>query len=317
MATYNAEKYLKQQLQSLFDQTDQDFFLTIRDNCSTDGTVQILRDCAARHPGKVTVIEGKENLGAKGNFAYLASVARGEYVMFSDADDVWLPHKIEVTRAEMRTQENRWGKGMPLLVFTDKKVVDQELNLIDSSFWNYARLKPSSIAHLNRLLVQNCVSGCTVMANRALMAKACPIPTEAVMHDWWLALVACAFGRVSFLPEPTMLYRQHGGNVLGAKGFRGLLGFARQGYQALKDLPEATVKKLIPRFLQAESFLNRFEQELSSEKKAIVEAFLSLRNQSWRKRNQILYRHQLYPKSFLHKCYFLLVTSMYQEQRND
>jgi len=134
MATYNAQEYLLPQLQSIFAQTDQSFHLTIRDNCSLDATVKIIQEFSTKYPGRITLIQGKENLGAKGNFAYLSQAARGDYVMFSDADDVWLPQKVEKTFAEMKKQEQIWGKETPLLVHTDLKVVDRNLKVVDESF---------------------------------------------------------------------------------------------------------------------------------------------------------------------------------------
>lgn len=316
MAAYNAEKYIVVQLQSILDQTEQRFCLTIRDNCSTDHTVRLIQEFSARYPGRITLIEGTENLGAKGNFAYLAGIAKGEYIMFSDADDVWFPHKIEITLAEMKRQESIWGENMPLLVDTDKKVVDRDLNVLDTSFWRYSNLKPTGQPELNRILAQNLISGCTLMVNRALFNSACPFPSEVVMHDWWLALIATAFGRVSFILEPTMLYRQHVDNVSQPKNYKGIVGIYRQVLSALRMLPFRIYLKctrkcapshlLDPRYEQAQVFLERYGHVLSPEQKRTTEAFVSLKRSSWFTRKKIIMKHRLYPKSFVHLLGLLL-----------
>lgn len=291
LATYNAAEYLLPQLQSIFAQTRQDFHLTIRDNCSTDDTCKILYDFAAKHPGKITIIEGEENLGAKGNFAYLIQKSRGDYVMFSDADDVWLPEKIASTRAEMLRLESTSSAKMPLLVHTDLKVVNRSLNILSESFWDYTQRSPETTDQLNRLLVQNTITGCTMMANRALLDLAQPIPKEAFMHDWWLGLVACAFGRVGMVKEPTMLYRQHGKNQIGAA----------------KSLNKNVSELLEVRHRQASAFLDRFESRLRPEQKEVVEAYVSMRNSGWLERKKTLFRHKFFCKKFSHNIALLLL----------
>src|SRR5690606_39057310 len=136
-------------------------------------------------------------------------------VMFSDADDCWFPDKISLTLDLMRVVEkDEGGARTPTLVHTDLAVVDRDLRPIADSLWQYQGVNPD-LTSLNRLLIQNCVTGCTVMVNRPLRELASPIPPGVVMHDWWMALVASSFGRIARIARPTLLYRQHGRNDTG------------------------------------------------------------------------------------------------------
>lgn len=220
MATYNGSKFLEAQLESLRTQSFTDWRLWVRDDGSSDNTVEIVRRCAAQDERVQLLAPDGLRLGAAMSFSNLMErfAAEGEYMMFCDQDDVWQADKIAVTLAKMREMEMCFGAGTPILVHTDLSVADRELKLLPPSFWHYQGLNPE-IKCLNRLLVQNNVTGCTVMANRALARLSCPVPPQAVMHDWWLALVAAAFGKIGHVARTTMLYRQHGGNSLGAKRY--------------------------------------------------------------------------------------------------
>lgn len=318
MATYNAQEFLLPQLQSIFSQTGPSFHLTIRDNASTDKTVAMIRAFASEHPGRVTLIEGTENLGAKGNFAYLAGMAQGDYVMFADADDVWMPQKIALTFAEMESLENKWGKETPLLVHSDLQVVDRTLRMIHPSFWDYTQRAVYQTNRLNKLLIQNSVTGNTVMVNRALLMRGCPIPPEAAMHDWWLTLVACAFGHIGVVEDATVLYRQHGNNVLGAReigGVRGMLCELQDGlkivagrlFQSSEKKGDLITKKFATRYLQAQAFLERYATSLTEEQRQLVEAFVSLQHSSWVVRKKLLLQHKLYPSTWVQRIGMFLL----------
>lgn len=308
MATYCAEKYLAEQLQSIFNQSDQRFRLLVRDNASTDGTIAILKEFSQKFPGRITIIEGKENLGAKGNFSFLANAAKEQYIMFADADDVWLPFKIEQTFNEMKRIEKKWGKACPLLVHTDLKVVDQNLNLLAESFWRYSRLDPQIAQNLHRQLVQNSVTGCTVMVNRALLDLALPIPPTAKMHDWWLALVAGAFGQISIIKTPTMLYRQHGRNDVGAKNRQGFLAIAKEIKRGMSASSRLDLKEhLVEKYRQAASFLSRYQAMLNSKQILMLEAFVSLEHCSWWNKRWLIFKHQFFENTLIRNAGMLLL----------
>ncbi len=220
LAVYNGERYLAQQINSLLEQTVKDIKIIIRDDGSCDRSAEIISDFAKRYPEKISVISGAPTGSALGNFSQLVKSADDDYIMFCDQDDVWLPEKIEKTLSVMQTAEKQ-TPDTPILVHSDVSVVDSNLHIVSPSFFEYQRLYQDNVC-LPRLLVQNYVTGCTVMINRALLDICGEIPDDCAMHDWWLALVAVIFGRIVCIDEPLMLYRQHGDNQVGAKSSHGM-----------------------------------------------------------------------------------------------
>ena len=130
LATYNGKKYLKQQLDSLLNQTFEDFKIIIRDDSSKDKTMDIIMEYKEKYPEKIKVIEDDVKCGSSvSNFMQLIKHATAPYIMFCDQDDYWLPNKIEISLKKMRQEEN--DKNKPILIYTDYKVVDSNLNSIN------------------------------------------------------------------------------------------------------------------------------------------------------------------------------------------
>ena len=220
LATYNGEAYLRSLLDSLLAQECAgDYAIIASDDGSTDTTPGILDEYAARYPGIVVRYRAPQRFGSsQAHFCHLmAKFADTPYLMFCDQDDIWHPDKIRCTRTVMETLP----QDLPALVHTDLRVVAQDLTELSPSFLRYSGLNGNRVA-LHELLVQNVVTGCTMMINRSLArlaAAALPVP-EMLMHDWWLALLAAACGNIRFLDAATIDYRQHGSNVVGAKNAR-------------------------------------------------------------------------------------------------
>lgn len=220
MATYNGEQFLKPQLESILAQSNQDWQLLIRDDGSDDNTMRIVEDYAERLPGKIRLVtDNGSRLGASLNFGKLLEYADTEYIMFSDQDDIWLPNKIEMTLNAMKATE-RIYPDKPILIHTDLQVMDSELNTIANSMWSYQKLFPEAGDDLNRIMAQNVVTGCTVMINKRARAVSIPVPGEAIMYDWWLALNVCRHGKIVYVSIPSILYRQHSRNWIGAQKAR-------------------------------------------------------------------------------------------------
>jgi len=249
MATYNGQDFIEEQIDSIINQTHKNIHLFIRDDGSKDDTLKIINKKIAEYPDKITLINSNDRLGVIGNFSALLKEVSGDYIMFSDQDDVWLPQKIDATLKKMKTAEAMLKDNLPILVHTDLKVVDRNLDILNPSFWNYTRLAPKKGQFLHQLLMQGVVTGCTMMINKPLADLVYPIPNEVIMHDWWIALVAAAFGKIDHVNAPTMLYRQHGKNQVGAKKE----SFLRAIVQAVKQ-PSEHAKK-------AESILNRQQKQ--------------------------------------------------------
>ncbi len=262
LATYNGQRYLQQQLHSLLGQTVASTRILIGDDGSSDGTLALAHQYAVKHPERVRVLPRDQGgKGACGNFNRLLLAADAPYVFLCDQDDVWDGDKISVSLKYMQQLELVHGTDMPILVHTDLRVADQDLAVISDSFFEFQNLDARASA-FKQLLVQNMVTGCTVVVNRALLNKALPIPENAIMHDWWLALVAAAFGKIGFVDRATMSYRQHGSNTVGAKGWT--MAFIALRLKKLISVDGAG-ELLRPGIKQAQAFLQRYKSCLSAE----------------------------------------------------
>ncbi|NLF31863.1 MAG: glycosyltransferase family 2 protein [Planctomycetes bacterium] len=292
LATYNGARWLEPLLASLDAQTHPHWRLIARDDGSTDDTPARLDAFAAGRGERVRILrDDRGSLGARGNFAALLDASQAPYAMFCDQDDVWLPDKIAVTLDRMRILEAARGADTPLLVHTDLAVVDADLAPVAGSYWAYQRFAPARRMCFSRLLVQNVVTGCATMINAALRERAAPIPVEAVMHDWWLALAAAAFGTIEAIERPTLLYRQHGSNDTGAKrwGCRYVAGQVRR-FGGAGGLGE----RLRRAQRQAGAFADRYGGELAPACEAAARAYATIGRRSALGRRCQLFRHGLW-----------------------
>lgn len=301
LATFQGANYLEEQLESILTQSHPHLHLWVRDDGSTDQTIPILQKWAQTYSQKITFVPSNEHLGIKGNFSELMKLSQAPYVMFADQDDKWLPCKVEMSLNQMKAMERQYGSHLPLLVHTDLKVVDQKLEEIASSFWHYAGLHPNQTT-LNRLLSQNVITGCTMLMNRALIELAYPIPSIAVMHDWWVALISCCFGHIQFVNQPTILYRQHGSNDVGAKRY-GLKSFL---YQSSKEIYKKA-NSLKQTYQQSLCLLERFEHLLQLEKQILLRAYGELEKLPYLKKKYQVIKYQFFKQGFLRNAKMLLL----------
>lgn len=218
MSTYNGSDFLTEQLESIINQTYADWSLLIRDDGSSDDTVDIIAKYTKLDARIHRFDDSSENLGPARSFFRLLGAVESQIFMCCDQDDVWLPHKV----GEAVEFLGRWDCQKPRLLFTELQVVNADLNIIASSFMNHQKFDPTRANSLRGLLMQNVVVGCSVAGNRALltvmMGSNFRVVTGGLMHDWWLALVAAAFGTIEYSPRVSLLYRQHSRNSLGAPG---------------------------------------------------------------------------------------------------
>jgi glycosyltransferase involved in cell wall biosynthesis len=298
MATYNGEKYFETQLQSILNQTHQQFRLLICDDHSKDNTKNLIEKYIQDYPSKIFKVETPDNLGAKDNFSFLMQHAKANYIMFADQDDLWKEDKIAKTLAEMKTLEKLHGQDVPLLVHTDLTVVDKDCKVIDASFWKYSHLKVFSYHKTNRFLIQNVVTGCTMMINKNLCALAHPVPKNAFMHDWWIALVASTFGKIGLVNEPTMLYRQHDSNTLGAKKFA-TWNFLREGFKRFWKNDKTFQDQVAARVAQAKVLLERYSDKLTKKDKQLIQDYIMLQTYPWFKKRIVVLKHRFFRSGFL------------------
>jgi glycosyltransferase involved in cell wall biosynthesis len=211
MATYNGEKYLKEQIDSILNQSFNEFELIIVDDCSSDSTAEILEQYAIKDK-RIKLFFNSENLGVQLNFEKLLGLSTAPLFMLSDQDDVWHEEKVK--------QSIQCIERTPaLLCYSDLRVVDHNLNKVHESFWEYEKITPLSGKPWRTLLSQNFVTGCTIIAKRQLKEYALPFPQDILMHDWWLAMVASVYGEIEYMVTALLDYRQHGNNEVGARGF--------------------------------------------------------------------------------------------------
>jgi len=196
VATYNGEQYLIEQLDTLVNQTYTNIEIIISDDGSTDGTTKILKD----YEKKYSFISIKENAaphGIKRNFENALKYCRGEYIAFSDQDDIWMLDKIEKLVNNI---------GNHALIYHDSLFVDTNANSLGRTF--SSDLRCYSGTNSEAFLLCNCVSGHALLFNRKLLPIVLPFP-NARHHDWWLAFRATENGGVQFFDEVLVHYRQH------------------------------------------------------------------------------------------------------------
>jgi glycosyltransferase involved in cell wall biosynthesis len=272
LATCNGERFLREQIDSILGQDYEHLRVLARDDGSRDLTSEILNDYAARFPNRFQVLPSGSAAGsARDNFLRLMEASTADHICFSDQDDVWLPDKLSRTKEAMDRLESEWGTNLPLLVFTDLQVVDDELNQLHPSFWAYMGIDPDRINRLNKLLVQGVVTGCTAMLNRPLADLSLRMPEEASMHDRWIALLTSTMGKYAIVRAPTILYRQHDRNLLGT-------GAAQQRGTLLQRLWRPDAEKYLEEWRtnlrQAAALLRNHSAEMPPQKRHLIAAYL-------------------------------------------
>lgn len=215
MATYNGEKYLQEQLESIIKQTYQNWELLIRDDGSKDSTIYIVEKYIEKYPNKIFLIKDNfNNLGACYNFLKLLEIASAEYIMFSDQDDVWLKDKIEITLEKMLENESAYP-NLPIAIYTDLEVIDSDKNTIYNSYYKSIKLNPKKQTRLGHILIRSSLTGCTTMINKKLISIILPYPKGILMHDLWICFISNIFGKAIFIDKQTILYRIHNNNTIG------------------------------------------------------------------------------------------------------
>ena len=297
MSTYNGQQFLAEQIRSIQEQSYTDWTLFIRDDGSSDNTKEILKDFE-RQDSRIHLIDSdkSDNLGVIKSFHKLVNHDRADYYFFSDQDDVWLPNKLELSLKEAQN----YLADLPLMVYMDLKVVNQDLKIMTES------MVKSQSHHANTELVQelteNTVTGGVAMINHAL-AEMWQETDDILMHDWYLALLASAFGNLVFIDQPGELYRQHSDNVLGARTFsKRFKKWIRPHilFAVYWDLIKNSQK-------QARHLL---QMPLSQSNRELIEAFVTIMDKPMLERFRILRKYGLRKNKAFHTLVFttLIVT---------
>jgi len=290
VATYNGERFLADLLESLVTQSHNRINVIVGDDGSKDGTKQVVEQYRNRFRSLDFYDFGSAaEHGARANFSRLMTKARASYVMFCDQDDIWLPDKVELTLRRMLSVEAEQGANWPILVHTDLRVVDRDLNTLSESMWRSQRIRPD-LASPQKLLVENSVTGCTVMINRSLLTLVGNVPDRAVMHDWWTALAAACFGTIAHLGQQTILYRQHGDNSIGTKRWSFGAIYTQFVDVLVGEAAARAVQKTID---QAAAFHALYGGGMSAEHRALVRAYSEIKKMPCLSRKVFLIRSGL------------------------
>lgn len=307
MATYNGEKFLAQQIESIQKQTFKEWNLLIRDDGSSDKTCDIIRNFTAKD-SRIRFINENEhhNLGVIKSFFTLVNYEVADFYFFSDQDDVWLPEKLSVSLEAAKHK----ASDVPLLVYTDLKVVNQELNILQDSM-----IRTQS-HHANTTLLpeltENTVTGGTMMINHALAEKWFT-PNDILMHDWFLALLAASLGEIIYLDLPTQLYRQHDNNVLGARTMDKRFKILREGP---KSIFTRYWKLIHDSQKQASLIVDKYGDIMTANDLELIKCFIKIDKQPFMTRLRWLWKYGYSKNQFKHQVVFkwLIATNYYNKR---
>lgn len=273
LATYNGAEYLSEQIDSILGQDTDAWHLTISDDGSSDDTAQIIDDYTRKHSRKISrVFSGTHFGNARDHFFWLMRQCDADFMLFCDQDDVWHPDKVSLFAQALHEETRLHGCETPLLVFSDLKVVDQQLNCLYPSLARMQRQSPN-IQDFRYLLFQNTVTGCAMGINHSLaeMAGRCEDTSRIVMHDWWLALVAARFGKMIYLDESTVDYRQHGKNCVGAKNVKSISYICQKLFHL-----EYYQQHIMEKKMQATMFRRTYTSELTFSEREMLDCYSEL-----------------------------------------
>lgn len=274
LATFNGERFLPEQLESIINQSYTDYSILASDDNSSDCTFEILRSYESVLGEKINVVQSNTH-SAKENFYNLLDMADAEYIALCDQDDFWESDRLKKSLKAVKRLERRYGKETPILVHSDLEIVDENLNLKNkkmseltgiSEAIKYAKEESkylytiSTKESFSRYLVENNITGNTVIINKALL-DIYKRPKVSFMHDWWLGIIAFTFGKVGYLNECLVKYRQHGSNELGAKNPLELGNIRKRNKQRIRENYDFM-------FAQVEEFLRLYKDELKKSRSA-------------------------------------------------
>ena len=267
MATYNGEKYIEEQINSILNQTYTNFRLVICDDCSTDNTYKLLKKIAS-DDDRIVIYKNEKNLGYIKNFEKLLGMVESEYFMLSDQDDIWYETRIEESFSILKKENAD-------LVFTDLEVVDEELNTKNISFnklMGYYK-KILKCTDYNMVYLYNIVTGCTILSKSKYLSNILPLPdNKNLIHDHYIPLVISLYGgKIKYLNKPTIKYRQHTNNQVGTDRYTAKL-------KSFDEIRNHLVDVKISIFSEYVSINNFFNDNVKKLNKEALEYFNNLKS---------------------------------------
>ncbi|GGI28221.1 glycosyltransferase family 2 protein [Pedobacter mendelii] len=310
MATYNGDKYLIAQLESILAQSYQNWELIIRDDNSTDTTQKIITEYLSKDKRIQQLQFGDLHGTACRNFSQLFDWAYQEqkqYVLFADQDDVWLPNKIEQSIIEIEKEEKHYGFDIPLAKYSNFKFIDEAGKVIDK------RLKLPSKLTLQVLLTENYAWGCTMILNHTAINLIKNIPPESVNHDYYIALVVSAFGKISLINQDLVLYRQHQNNVSGNVDN---MSFSSRFKRYFAN-SSVMLKPLTQNYALVKSFYERYSDKLVDKNKQLVFSFLTGYKAGFFKLLKILIKFGIFKIGFGKNVFYIYTLYLYRKKVAD
>lgn len=298
LSTYNGEKYIRKQIQSILQQSYTDFRIMVRDDGSTDSTLEIID---SMKDSRINLIEAGANIGIVNSFSKLLELNAFDYFLLCDQDDIWQKNKIESQLNILTKMESEYGKNIPLMTFSDLRMINSDDQLIFHSFWEYAKIVPSKI-NISSLLVQPLATGCTIAGNRKLANIATPIPENVFMHDWWLSILSTAFGKIDSTRDKLIDYRIHESNRLGV-GSHGIKNI-QEKYIKYKEFYTATI-------LQAEEFRKKFDTNVNSKEEELLKFLSQIKSYNRFSRLYLLFKFKVFRSNFIRSTVYYLFTFFY------
>ncbi len=304
LCSYNGEKYISEQIDSILSQDYENFILRVVDDCSKDKTVEIILQYISKYPNRIELKQRNEPTGSACiNFLMAMNEAISDdyqYYMLSDQDDVWFANKVSTMIEEIHKCEKKFGREMPILVHSDAVMTDEQINVTYRSMLKYVNRKGDNIS-FGELLMDNRVTGAASIFNKALINKLKTIPKHAFMHDHWLALCATAFGKVEYINRPLYYYRRHSNTATDyerigiVRQFVNRMGFGSKTY---KEMDNVVRKGFDLQKRQAEEFAEIFEGELPEDIQEIIEEFKNFPKYGVMKRLYITKKYKLHYLSY-------------------
>lgn len=254
MATYNGEKYLVEQLDSIINQTYRNWNLLIRDDNSTDKTLEIIQNYHKKDKRIKILKDNKGNLGIVRNFEELLKSSESEFIMFSDQDDIWVKNKLDMY---LKMIEKIKNKGF--MIHSDAILFDKnKSNILKDTFISKKAINKG----LENVFFNYFVQGATILISKEIKNFILPFPKEVYLHDRYIHLISELFFERIFVNKALIYYRQHGDNQIGAKNtIRELL---------LKRYFDERDRQLI------KIIYNKYGSLLTEDKKKLIEEYFKI-----------------------------------------
>lgn len=302
LATYNGGKYLDEQLESIFEQDFHNYRILIRDDGSTDSTLDVLSKWKGLNPQKIEIIQDQlGNLGPTGNFNQLMEASTAPYICFCDQDDKWLPKKLSSQVCFIKSLEEK-HLHTGIMIFSDLIMCDENMNVICPSLIEKDRLDTKALG-AHQLLMQNVPYGCTTMINRKLLAIVSPIDDRALLHDHWMAIISSLMGGLFYQDEVLIYHRIHENNASRAE--------SEHKKESINDLKSIISNDNFHNYLnkqvhQAQAILEKYQTHLTEQQINMMKDFIRLSSTNGFERKWIIIKNKFF-KNTIYNTFKLIL----------